>query len=134
MRIRNIGSADSCLAMRAIFWPLGCLLVLVAPLRSAAHGLGAECKVNGSRVELEAYYDDNTPARDARVYVEDAEHQLLAAGRTDADGRWSFARPGAGAYRVIVDAGAGHRKELKFTLAVDADVRAGRAGTRLAPV
>jgi nickel transport protein len=97
----------------------GCVLLLAVPLRTEAHALGADCKVNGARVELEAYYDDDTPARDARVRVADGEGQQVAEGRTDAAGRWSFDRPRAGTYRVIVDAGAGHRKELTITLAAE---------------
>ena len=106
--------------MRSDFWLWVCFLVLAAPLRTDAHALGADCKVNGDRVELEAYYDDDTPARDANVRVQDARQHLVAEGRTDAEGRWSFARPGAGTYRVIVDAGAGHRKELTITLTANA--------------
>jgi nickel transport protein len=97
---------------------------LVFAGRSGAHALGAECKVNGARVELEAYFDDDTPARDARVRVEHADGQQVATGCTDAKGRWSFARPRPGHYVVIVDAGAGHRTQLQLTLApgpTDAD-------------
>ena len=103
------------------------------PRCAEAHKLGADCKVNGNRVELEAYYPDDIPARDAQVRVEDSNHQLLAEGRTDTEGRWSFARPGAGTYRVIVDAGAGHRKEVKITLTANADTPSGTARSNAEP-
>src|SRR5205823_5472905 len=80
------------------------------------HGLGAQCKLAGNKVEVEAYFDDGTPAADARVYAEDRQKKRVAAGRTDAKGRWSFTRPAAGNYVVIVDAGAGHRTQVAVTI------------------
>jgi hypothetical protein len=91
-------------------------MLLALPPRSEAHGLGAECKVNGDRVEVEAYFDDDSAARNANVRVEDADQQLVAEGRTDARGCWSFPAPAPGSYRVTVDAGAGHRTRLTITL------------------
>jgi nickel transport protein len=95
---------------------LALFVALVLADRASAHALGAECKLVGDRVEVEAYYDDDTPARDARVSVRDTGKQVVAEGRTDSEGRWSFARPAAGSYEVVVDAGAGHRVEVKLTV------------------
>jgi hypothetical protein len=85
-------------------------------LPADAHGLGATCKVQGDRVELEAYYDDDTPAQNARVRVEDELRLLVAEGRTNEQGRWSFARPEPGQYRIAVDAGAGHRTTVALVI------------------
>ncbi|HEY1380558.1 MAG TPA: carboxypeptidase-like regulatory domain-containing protein [Gemmataceae bacterium] len=85
------------------------LLSLAAAAPARAHALGAEAKLRGGRVEVEAYFSDNTPARDARVTVRDAADATIAEGRTDAEGRWSFPAPPPGRYAVVVDAGAGHR-------------------------
>jgi hypothetical protein len=82
-----------------------------------AHALGAECKAKGDRVEVEAYYSDGTEAKEAAVTVLDGDKRTIAEGRTDSQGRWSFARPAAGSYQVVIDAGAGHRKELRITVA-----------------
>ncbi len=90
--------------------------VLGGAPRAAAHALGAECRLQGGRVELEAYYDDDTPARAAKVRVEDGARRVVAEGKTDAEGRWSFAQPAPGRYRVLVDAGVGHRKEVDVTI------------------
>jgi hypothetical protein len=95
--------------------------------RAAAHALGAECKLVGDRVEVEAFYDDDTPAREARVSVRDGHKQAIAEGRTDSQGRWSFARPAAGTYEVVVEAGGGHRAQVQITIP-EAD-----AGTPAAP-
>jgi hypothetical protein len=70
----------------------------------------------GACVEVETFYDDGTPAGNARVAVRDATRNLVAEGRTDPRGRWSFHRPAAGRYEVTVDAGAGHRTTVKITI------------------
>ena len=87
---------------------------LVAAPRADAHALSGQCKLRGDKVELEAYFDDDSPAADAKVRVLDQGKKAIAEGRTDAKGRWTFARPSAGKYVVIVDAGAGHRAEVKM--------------------
>ncbi len=89
--------------------------LLTAP-RAEAHALGAEVKLSDGKVALEAYYYDDTPARDAKVRVEDGQKQLVVEGRTDAKGHWSFARPQPGRYLIVVDAGDGHRTQLKVTI------------------
>jgi hypothetical protein len=94
---------------------------LGAAAHADAHGLDALCKFNGDRVELEAYFDDDTPARQADVSVKDAAGQIVAQGQTDAAGHWSFARPVPGVYHVIVDAGAGHRKRMELTIPRDSE-------------
>jgi nickel transport protein len=73
-----------------------------------AHKIGAECKVQGERVVLEAYYDDDTPAGQAKVRVVDAAGKLVAEGVTDDKGVWLFSKPPAGQYKATVDAGGGH--------------------------
>jgi hypothetical protein len=72
--------------------------------------------VVGTRVEVEAFYDDDTPAGNARVAVRDGAGKRIADGRTDAQGRWTFDRPPAGQYEVAVDAGGGHRKTVKISV------------------
>ena len=94
--------------------------------QARAHSLGAECKVNGAKVDLEAYYSDDTAARQAKVEVRNSAGEKMAAGTTDDDGRWSFARPGAGRYEVIVDAGAGHRTTVRLEIV---DTNPGAPGT-----
>lgn len=96
-------------------WPAGLavLLVVVAGRPAFGHALGAECRVSGDRVIVEAYYDDDTAARGARVTVLDAGKKSVAEGRTDGRGQWSFPAPAAGTYQVVVDAGEGHRTTVR---------------------
>ncbi|HXG11188.1 MAG TPA: carboxypeptidase-like regulatory domain-containing protein [Gemmataceae bacterium] len=92
------------------------LMALVSPRPALAHRLLAECRLRGDQVEVEAFYDDDTPAGNARVAVLDAQKNTVAEGRTDAEGRWTFPAPAAGTYQVVVNAGAGHRAQISITL------------------
>lgn len=95
---------------------LTALLILTAAGPARAHALGAECRLRGGRVEVEAYYDDDTPAGGATVRVLDEHKEEVASGRTDAQGRWTFPAPPPGQYAVVVDAGAGHRTTRTLTI------------------
>jgi hypothetical protein len=89
--------------------------MLALPGAVWAHAIGAEAKLKGGRVHLEAYYDDDTAADDAKVTVEGGG-KVVAEGRTDEKGRWTFASPPAGTYRVTVDAGVGHRTTIEIEI------------------
>jgi hypothetical protein len=95
---------------------LALLLAVVTAPSASAHALGVECQVVGARVTIEAFYDDDTPAVHARVAVHDAGKRLVAEGRTNAQGRWSFDRPAAGRYEVTVNAGGGHRTSVPIVV------------------
>jgi nickel transport protein len=92
------------------------LLTAVGPGRASAHALGAEAKLKGDRVEVEAYFSDDTPARAASVTVTDEVARTVAEGKTDDAGRWQFPRPAGGQYRVSVDAGDGHKARVRLTI------------------
>lgn len=95
---------------------LAVLLTVCVPNRVLAHALGVTCRLKGEVVEVEVYYEDDTPAANAKVRVRDAQYNDIATGRTDAQGVWSFSRPAPGTYRVSVDAGGGHRKLIRLTI------------------
>jgi hypothetical protein len=92
-----------------------------SPNLAAAHALLVDCNLRDGKVEVEAYYDDDTPAPKARVKVIDALEQMVAGGVTDQKGSWSFAMPAPGKYVVVVDAGAGHRKEKTIEVPAQPD-------------
>lgn len=79
-----------------------------------AHRLHVVAKVTGEQLRVEAFYDDDTPAQEAKVMVHLGD-QLIAEGRTDERGVWTCPRPAPGAYTVRADS-AGHA--AKETLAV----------------
>jgi hypothetical protein len=92
------------------------IVLLLGTNPAVAHALGAECRLRGNKVEVEAFFDDDTPAQDAKVTVTDAQRQVIARGRTDEEGRWSFPAPQPGDYLVLVEAGGGHSAKVKMTV------------------
>jgi hypothetical protein len=84
-------------------------LLASQPTTALAHALGVACKINGDKVEIEAFYDDDSAANKAKVSVVNVKNEVIASGVTDKDGKWSFATPAPGKYEIRVDAGAGHR-------------------------
>jgi hypothetical protein len=111
------------------------LFVLAAFCASAphveAHSIGFSCKLVGNLVRVEAYFSDDTPAIDALVVVRNGQNEIVAQGRTDESGIWTFARPSAARYDVSVDGGAGHRATQKLTIPEQArqpGIQAGEVG------
>jgi nickel transport protein len=99
-----------------IRFSLAVVLTLLVPAAALAHAMDFECRLQGGKLWIEAYFEDDAPAQQALVRVLDAEQREAIRGKTDADGKWSCAAPPPGRYRVIVDAGAGHRAEHPITV------------------
>ena len=101
-------------------WALGLALccVLHRPDTADAHAIGVQATLRGEAVLVEAYFDDDTPVRGARVTVAGPDDARVAEGRTDDSGTWSFAVPPPGEYRVTVDARDGHLKRTRITIPV----------------
>jgi hypothetical protein len=91
-------------------------VLLAFPTVAEAHAIGAEAKLRDGRVNVEAFYDDNTAADSAKVVVTDSDGKVVAEGKTDKDGKWSFEAPAPGKYKVAVNAGAGHRTTVSLTI------------------
>jgi hypothetical protein len=89
---------------------------LAFPSVARAHAVGAEVKLKDGRVVIEVYYDDDTPGAEASVKVTDPSDKLVAEGKTDERGLWSFPAPLPGKYKVVVDAGAGHKSTISVTI------------------
>jgi len=102
--------------VRRIRLSFGMVVLALAPSIAAAHGVLADCRLKGGQLEVEAYFDDDTPAGQVQVKVVDARKKTIADGLTDAKGLWSCPRPAAGAYEVVVNAGSGHRKTVAITV------------------
>ncbi len=98
--------------------PLAFLLVL--PVVASAHAIGVDARIVGEMVRVEVYFDDDTPAHEAKVEVLDGEKAVMAEGRTDEKGHWTFAKPKPGKYTVRVDAGDGHA--AKTVIAIPGEV------------
>lgn len=84
------------------------------PDTARAHDLRTLVRVEADVVRVEARYDDGTRAAGADVQVTDANGNTLASGTLDASGTWSFPRPDADTYTVVVEA-VGHRDQVTVT-------------------
>jgi hypothetical protein len=83
---------------------LACLLAGTSP--AFAHRLHVDPKLAGDQVRVEAFYDDGTPAQEAKVTITLGE-QTIAEGRTDEKGVWTCAKPAPGTYLVRAES-VGH--------------------------
>jgi hypothetical protein len=104
---------------RPTFLRIGALILtcVLCAARAEAHNLILDHKILPDKVTLEAYYDDDTPCRDAKIQVERPDKTLVVLGRTDKDGRWEFPLLDPGKYLAIVNDGAGHSARSKFQIA-----------------
>lgn len=96
-------------------WVLACWLLTTPWV--FAHAVGLEVKQKGTQVTVEGFFDDDSPADDAKVVLEDANGQVVLEGKTDAKGVWTFMAPKPGQYKVKLDAGSGHRATKMLTIA-----------------
>jgi hypothetical protein len=109
---------------------LATLCLILTPALGHAHAIGVDCKLRAGKIEVEAFYDDDSPAGKAKVRVVNAKEEIIASGVTDAKGLWSFAAPASGKYEVRVDAGAGHRAKKAIEVPADPEVIASEGPTR----
>ncbi|QJW96321.1 carboxypeptidase regulatory-like domain-containing protein [Frigoriglobus tundricola] len=88
--------------------------VPLVPAAARAHDLRAVVTV-ADAVRVDAYFDDDTPAESAEVQVTDAAGNVIASGRTDERGVWTFPRPAPGAYTLAAKS-VGHGTTVAFTV------------------
>ncbi len=89
--------------------------VLLAPTRARAHAMHADVTV-GKDVKLLAYFDEDVPAEFADVTVTDADGKVVAKGKTDERGLWTFPKPKPGTYTLLAKS-VGHTAKVKFEVA-----------------
>lgn len=96
------------------FASLTVAMVLAMPGAAFAHRLEAEYHVlPDGKVRVESWFDlSGESARGARIQVYAADGTLRVAGRLDEKGVFTFPVEKSEPLRVVVSAGAGHRKEL----------------------
>jgi nickel transport protein len=90
-------------------------LLLLSPLAVLAHGLSVSLQPVADGVRGQAIYTSGAPARDEYVMLlAGNREERLAEARCDDDGRFHFALPAAGRYRVVVEGEEGHRSEAEI--------------------
>jgi len=90
-------------------------VLLTLPDTARAHRVNLFAWDEAGRVCSRSSYGKKAAIADARLTVRDADGKELLQGRTDRDGSFCFARPGAAELLLIVDAGQGHRGEFRLS-------------------
>lgn len=78
---------------------LSTFALLLSALPVFAHRLQVEPLIKGDKLHVEAFYDDNSPAQQAKITVLNGD-TVVAEGRTDEKGVWECAKPMPGTYLV----------------------------------
>ncbi len=84
----------------------------LTPAPAFAHAFHAEVKV-ADVVTVLAYFDGDEPAQSGDVVVTDADGTVIASGKTDERGVWTFPKPRPGTYTVRVES-MGHVVKREF--------------------
>lgn len=107
---------------------LGLLVLLAGAGPAAAHQLVVDCRVlAGNKVQVEGWYNSPTnshAAADAEVQAFGPGGQVLAEGRLDAKGFFTFLYQGMEPLKVVVYQ-AGHRGEVTIPASALAQTSAG---------
>lgn len=105
-------------------------LLLLLPALALAHGLEMEARIIDEQVRIEAFFDDDSPASNAKITIEDSTKTMLKEGMTDDRGFWTIPKPKPGKYTVRVDAGDGHAAKTTITIPDDGETAASEGTNR----
>jgi len=72
-----------------------------------AHRMLLECRNQKERVHVEVFFDDDTPAAEAKVWLENDKQEIVASGKTDDKGVWNCPIPAPGEYLIRAES-VGH--------------------------
>lgn len=91
------------------------MMVFLLLFSFVPHDLCAEVKRQGNQLQIEAWFDNDTPADLATVRILQNE-KILRESKTDERGLCTLPAPDPGQYVLQVHAGGGHRTEVAFTI------------------
>lgn len=74
--------------------------------------------LSGNIIKIELLREDETPAKGVKVCLLDPEKKVIAEGKINADGEWSWPAPGPGTYVVLVDPGTGVKDQRRYPIQV----------------
>jgi len=99
----------------AFLIPMALLCLLLSAGHVHAHRLEAEAAVRPFGViQVESWFETGDVPRSARVQVFGASGRSIAEGKVDERGYFVFAYAEVEPLRIVVDAGAGHRAEIRL--------------------
>jgi cobalt/nickel transport system permease protein len=96
---------------------LGLVSIIIIPILIAicsqahAHRVNLFAWYDGKMILAEGYFSGGTKAMNSTILVLDSEGKEVFNGMTDKKGEFSFKPPENGEYRLVLEAGMGHRAE-----------------------
>jgi nickel transport protein len=99
--------------MRFYLLTIGCLFLSTIP--AYAHKLLMTVKIESKQVTVEVFYEDDTPAEEAKLTVTDTKDNKVLEGITDEKGVWKFPPPKPGNYQIKAIS-IGHAVKANFTI------------------
>ncbi len=85
--------------------------VSLVPNTASGHKMFVFAAVRGDRIEGEVYYQGGDPAQDAKIVVTAPDGTTVAQTEADQEGGFRFEARWKMDYRIVADAGFGHRAE-----------------------
>lgn len=89
-------------------------------MAACRHGLFVKATWQAGKLRIEAFYDDDTPATQAKVTLADANGVVLAQGLTNSFGEWQLAWRRPGKLTIRCDARDGHRASTTLEVPAEA--------------
>ena len=96
---------------------LGLVSIIIIPIlvgicsQAHAHRVNLFAWYDGKMILAEGYFSGGNKAMDSTILVLDSGGKEVYHGMTDKKGEFSFKPPGNGEYRLVLEAGMGHRAE-----------------------
>jgi len=104
------------------FLGFGLIPIIIIPILFAISSQALAHKVNlfawydGKMILSEGYFSTGTKAVNSTILVLDSEGKEVFHGMTDKKGEFSYKPPGNGEYRLVLEAGMGHRAEALVSI------------------
>jgi len=117
VKLRHEDSSESCClgVMGRVSVSALAMILSIVSTPAVAHRLNIFVYPEGDRINLESYFSGGAPCQDSQVKVLNKEGEVVADGKTDTEGKWSFNPGSSTGLKVVVEAGEGHRAEYRLT-------------------
>ena len=87
------------------------LILITISSQALAHKVNLFAWYDGKMILAEGYFSTGNKAVNSTILVLDSEGKEFFHGMTDKKGKFSYKPPGNGEYRLVLEAGMGHRAE-----------------------
>ena len=99
-----------------------CVCLLLTP-KAKGHKVNVFAYAEGESVYTESFFPDGNPCKAASIEARGADGAVIAKGTTDDEGRFAFSVAAGQELMIVLDAGLGHRSEIKFLVPETANSR-----------